>query len=78
MSAFYARPKLKGRTMHAKDLRIGQTYGRDGEGNPAQIRSINELCIIRRTPHMHVITTGGVHCLPFNRLVEGFKKRTRR
>lgn len=48
----------------AQDLRIGQSFGTH-KGETVFIRSLHELCQLNREPHVHIVTTHGVHCRGF-------------
>jgi hypothetical protein len=61
-----ARPRERGQ---AKDLRPGG-YVNIGTGEVSKIRTINELCLAKPEPHVHVVTTGGEsRCYGFGMMV---------
>lgn len=49
----------------AKDLKIGDVFGRNKNGDTVKVQVLNELCISRPTPHVHVVTSEGATCLHF-------------
>lgn len=62
------KPAPRDRT-RAKDLRPGG-YVNIGTGEVSKIRTINELCLAKPDPHVHIVTTGGEsRCFGFGMMV---------
>lgn len=51
----------------ASQLTPGMTFPMSGDkkDKPSFIRTINELCLERPTPHVHIVTNNGTKCLNF-------------
>lgn len=61
----------------ASDLRIGDRYGSDRDGNPIHIKALHEVCGQLRFPHVHVVTTQQSLCLSFGSPVGRQEKKSR-
>jgi hypothetical protein len=56
-------------TTRAEDLRIGHPHEISGGKEPETIKELHELCISRRTPHVHVVTNKTSACYGFRQFV---------
>ena len=60
--------------MFARDLRIGDIFTTGKNGDPIHVQTLNELCVERPTPHVHVVTSVGVSCHGFSAVIGGGRK----
>jgi hypothetical protein len=53
-------------TRIAKNIRIGDAHEISGGKDPETVKVLHEVCMLRPSPHVHVVTNKTTRCYGFN------------